>query len=138
MNYCVLASDDADNATGTSNNIIFTNKNTKLDVLVITFSEKDIQKLSKLFGNGFERSVYWNEYKTKIEKKNMTNRYFLESNFVKRLFVWIYINQDNNSKRYKAKRYYLPKGIIKNYNIIVNKKNFYSQPIDSDMKYTKK
>ena len=133
MNYCVLASDDADNATGTSNNI-FTNKNTKLDVLVITFSEKDIQKLSKLFGNGFERSVYWNEYKTKIEKKNMTNRYFLESNFVKKLFVWVYINQDNNSKRYKAKRYYLPKGIIKNYNIIVNKKNFYSQPIDSDMK----
>ena len=133
MNYCVLASDDADNATGTSNNI-FTNKNTKLDVLVITFSEKDIQKLSKLFGNGFERSVYWNEYKTKIEKKNMTNRYFLESNFVKRLFVWVYINQDNNSKRYKAKRYYLPKGIMKNYNIIVNKKNFYSQPIDSDMK----
>ena len=134
MNYCVLASDDADNATGTSNNIIFTNKNTKLDVLVITFSEKDIQKLSKLFGNGFERSVYWNEYKTKIEKKNMTNRYFLESNFVKKLFVWVYINQDNNSKRYKAKRYYLPKGIMKNYNIIVNKKNFYSQPIDSDMK----
>ena len=134
MNYCVLASDDADNATGTSNNIIFTNKNTKLDVLVITFSEKDIQKLSKHFGNGFERSVYWNEYKTKIEKKNMTNRYFLESNFVKKLFVWVYINQDNNSKRYKAKRYYLPKGMIKNYNIIVNKKNFYSQPIDSDMK----
>ena len=34
-------------------------------------------------------------------------RYFLESNFagVSRLFVLVYLNQNNNSKRFKAKRY---------------------------------
>ena len=46
----------------------------------------------------------------------------------------IHLNQINDEKSYKAQRYYLPKGIIKNYNIIVNGNNFYVQPIDSDTK----
>ena len=58
----------------------------------------------------------------------MTNehRCFLESNVlvVNRLFVLVYSNQDDNSKRYKAKRYYLPKGIIKNYSVIIDGKTF--------------
>ena len=37
-------------------------------------------------------------------------------------------------KRFKARRYYLPKGIIINYNIIINGKNFDVQPVDSDIK----
>ena len=89
-----------------------------------------------------ERSVYWNEYKTS-ENKNTTNdyRYFLESNFVgvNRLFTLVYSNAGNDAKRYNAKNYYLLKGIIKNYNIIVNEKNFNDQPIDSDInQYEKK
>ena len=35
---------------------------------------------------------------------------------------------------YKARRYYLPKDVIKNYNVIIKGKNFYDQPIDSDIK----
>ena len=46
----------------------------------------------------------------------------------------VYSNAENDAKRYSAKKYYLPKGIIKNYNIIVNGRNFYDQPIDSDIK----
>ena len=74
--------------------IIFTIKDTKLYVFVVTLSPKSSQKLSKLLSKGFERSVYWNEYKTKSENKNTTNeyRYFLKSNFVgvNRLFVLVY------------------------------------------------
>ena len=107
-------------------------------LILITLSSRDNQKLSKLLSKGFERSVYWNEYKTKSENKNTTNeyRYFLESNFVgvNRLFVLVYSNEDADSKRFKAKRYYLPKGIIKIYNVIINGKNFYDQAIDSDIK----
>ena len=33
-----------------------------------------------------------------------------------------------------AKKYYLTNGIIKNYNIIINKKDFYDQLIDSNIK----
>ena len=82
--------------------------------------------------------MYWNEYKAKREDKNMTNeyRYFLESNFVRvnRLFVLVYSNQDNTSKRYVAKRYFLRKGVIKYCNVIIIGKNFYDLPIDSDIK----
>ena len=31
-------------------------------------------------------------------------------------------------------RYYLPKGVIKNYHVIINGKNFHDQPVDSDIK----
>ena len=68
----------------------------------------------------------------------MTNkcRYFLESNFVgvNRLFVLVYLNQENDSKRFKAKKYYVPKGIVYIYNVIINGKNFYDQANDSDIK----
>ena len=122
--YCVLSGAGGDNANASSNNIIFTIKDTKLYVPVVTLSGKDDQKLSKLLSKGFERSVYWNKYKTKSENKNTTNeyRYFRESSFVgvNRLFVLVYSNQDAASKRFKNQRYYLPKGIIKYYNIIIN------------------
>ena len=63
-------------------------------------------------------------------------RYFLESNIVgaNRLFVLVYTNQDDNAKRFKTRRYYLQKDIIKNYNVIINEKNFYDQVIDSYIK----
>ena len=114
----------------------------KLYVPVVTLSAKEDQNLSKLLSEGFERSIYWNKYKTKSENKNKTNefRYFLESNFVwiNRLLVLIYSVHDGNAKRFKAKRYYLPKGIIKNYKMIINGKNFYDQAIDSDIKQPEK
>ena len=53
------------------------------------------------------------------------------------MFVLVYSNQDNNSKRYKARRYYLPKGINENYNVVINGKNFYDQAIDSVIKWYK-
>ena len=62
-------------------NPIFYIKETKLYVSVNTLSAKDTHKLSKLFRKGFERSVYWNEYKTKNENKNAKT--FLESNYVR-------------------------------------------------------
>ena len=37
-------------------------------------------------------------------------------------------------KRFKTWRDYLPKGSIDNSNVIIHGKNFYDQPIDSDIK----
>ena len=76
--------------------------------------------------------------KTKNDTKKRTNefRYFLESNFVRvnRLFVFVYANYSNNANRFNAWKYYSLKGIIKNHNVIINGKNFYDQPVDSDIK----
>ena len=139
--YCVLCFISAagnDNDNDRDDKIIFNIKDTKLYVPVVTLSARDNQKLSKLPSNGFERSFYWNGYKTKSGNKSTTNefRYFLESNFVgvNRLFILIHLNRNNDVKRSKAKRYYLPKGIIKNYNVIINGRNIYDKSIDFDMK----
>ena len=76
--------------------------------------------------------------KQKVKNKNSTNehRYFFEPNFVgfNRLFVLIYLNRDNDVKGFKSQRYCLPKCIIQNYNVIINRKNFYNQPTDSGIK----
>ena len=100
----IAAGDYNDNDNG--NNIIFRIKDTKLYVSVLILSERDNQRLSELLSKGFERSVYWNEYKTKWGNKNTTNkyRYFLESNFVgvNRLFALVCSNQDAYSKRFKT------------------------------------
>ena len=103
---------ESNNADTDSNNIIILNK--KIYVPVITSSAKDYQNYKNILSKGFERSVYWNEYKTKNKNKNTTNncRRFLESNFVEviRLFVFIYPNQNNSAKRFNFKKYYKRKG----------------------------
>ena len=54
-----------------------------------------------------------------------------------RLFILVYLNRKNDVKQFKTQRYYLPKGIIKNCNVIINGKHLYDQAIDSDMKKLK-
>ena len=51
-----------------------------------------------------------------------------------RQFVLVYSNEDVASKKIKAERYYLPKGIINTCNVIINGEKFYEQPIDFDIK----
>ena len=84
--YCILSVNGNDNVNdnANANNIIFPIRDTKLYVPVVTLSGTDNQRFSKLLRNEFERSIYWNEYKTKSQNKNTTNkyRYFLESNSV--------------------------------------------------------
>ena len=127
-----------DNNNDSNNSITFTIKDTKVYIPVVTLSARDNQNLSKFISNGFERSLYWNEYKTESENENTANkyRYFLESNFVgvNRLFVLVCSNQDADSKRFNTRRYYLPKGNIDNYNVIINVKNFCDQRTDSVLK----
>ena len=113
-------------------------KTNKIICSCSNFISKRQSKLTKPLSKGFERSVYWNEYKTKSEDKNATNeyRYFLKLNFVRvnRLFGLADTNTDDNAKRFNARKYFLPYGIIDNYNIIINGKKFYVQAIDSDIK----
>ena len=77
--------------------------------------------------------MYWNEYTTKRENKDTTNKhvYFFESYFVdvKRFFKLIFSNEDDNAKSYKDRRYYLAKGNTKNYNVTVNGKTSVSNQL---------
>ena len=66
--YCVLSVPGNENeihSNDNANNIIFIIKDTELYFPVVTLSARGNQKLSKLLSKGLERSVFWNEYKTK-------------------------------------------------------------------------
>ena len=56
--YCVLSATGVDNASANSNDFIFTIKDKKLYVPVVTLSAKENQKLLKFPSKGFERSEY--------------------------------------------------------------------------------
>ena len=64
-------------------------------VPVVTLSAKDNVNLTKQLNEGFKRSFYWRECKSKIETKNLgdnnTTRFPLDTSFqgVNRLFVLI-------------------------------------------------
>ena len=130
---CILSS------AGTA--AIFTITDTKLYVPVVTLKTEDNVKLSKLLNEGFKRLVYWNKYKI-IPKKpydeNDNIRELLDSSYqgVKRLFVLAYRNQ-GGANRVTADfhgRYFLPKVKIENYNIEIDGRNFYDQPINDSIK----
>ena len=76
---------------------IFTITDTKLYFLILTLSAEGNVKLSKLLGERFKRSVYWNKYKVipnKIYDANEYIRELLDSSYqgVKRSFVLAYDN----------------------------------------------
>ena len=67
-----------------------------------------------------------------------SNQISLESIVLVLVLVLVYTNQDDNTKRFKTRRYYLPKSIIKNYNVTINGKKFYDQPVESYIKQYEK
>ena len=116
---------------------------TKLYVPVITLSTKDNVNLSKQSNEGFQRSVYWNEYKSKIETKTADNenvaRFSLDASFqgVNRLFVLAFDNtnnEDNNVERDSYRKYFFPRVDITNYNVLIDGRNFYDQSINDLIK----
>ena len=112
-------------------------------ISIVTLSSKDNTKLVKLLESGFNIPVYWNEYQTKIEKRNLDNnnlaRYPLDASFwgVRRLFVLVFNNAENGAKKVERnshRKYFLPRVNITNCNVLIDGRNFYDQPINDIMK----
>ena len=89
-------------------------------VPVGTLSIKDNENLTKQLDEGFKRSDYWNEYKSKIEidASNVT-RFPLDASFqgVNRLFVLVFDNTENGDKKVERdshRKYFLPKVNVAN------------------------
>ena len=113
----------------------------KRDIPVVTLSTENIAKLSKLLTEGFKRPVYWNKYKiipNKTYDENDNIRELLDSSYqgVKRLFVLAYDNTAGNNQVSvdSYKKYFLPRVKIDNYNIEIDGRNFYDQPINNSIK----
>ena len=114
----------------------------KLHVPIVILSTKESANLTKQLNEGFKRSVYWNSYETKPAKvieqgKNIYELLNASFQGVKRLFVLAYFIADggNDEAGIKSnKKYFLPRGEIKNYNVLIDGRNFYDQPINDLIK----
>ena len=109
-------------------------------VPVVTLSKEDNKDFIELQNKGFQRSIYWNEYKTKVQDEVANANSFkyiaLYPSFqgVNRLFVMAYDNDDDNRPTRNGKRkYYLPRIDLNKYNVIIDGRNFYDNPIESDI-----
>ena len=82
---CVVYGSDAYAADNDNREITFKITNTKLYVHIVTLSTKDNVKLTKQLNEGFKRRVSWNEYKPKIESRNLNDqnstRFSLDASF---------------------------------------------------------
>ena len=115
----------------------FTITDTKLYVPTVTLKIEDNTNLSKLLSQGFSRLIYWNKYK--IIFKNYDDEYIrerLDASFegVNKLFVLPYVSGDNITNENSYKKFFLPRLKIKNYNIEIDGRNFYDQPINDSIK----
>ena len=134
--------------SGPGNSAKFEISDAKLRVPIVTLSTKDSANLTKQLNEGFKRSAYWNSYETKPAKvieqgKNIYELLNASFQGVKRLFVLAYFiaapaaaggNTDDTAGIKNNKKYFLPRGEIKNYNVLIDGRNFYDQPINDIIK----
>ena len=130
--------------------------NTKLYVPVVTLSTKDNINLTKQLNKGFKRTIYWNQYVSKPfteQAANKTGRVPLDAAFqgVNQLFILAFEDTRadeaadapapqnlavNRVIRTSYRKYFVPHVDITSYNVLIDGRNFYDQPInDSIRKY---
>ena len=134
---CVLYGGENINDAGTVANAetaaTFKIIDAKLYVPIVTLSAGDNAKLSNLLNKRSERSVYWNEYNVLSGRNYNANaviRSLIDSSCqgINRLFVFVYAQ---NTAVNSHQNYFLPRVEIKNYNLEIDGRNFYDQPINN-------
>ena len=125
-------------------NSIFQITKSELYIPVVTSNTENNNKLSKLLSKGFEITVVWNKYKSKIEtvdvaaNDNNFKRTTLDVSFrrVSKLFAAAYESDDtkiNPTTEESRRRYYLPRAEIKDYNALIDGRNFYDHNVNSSI-----
>ena len=111
----------------------FTIKETNLYVPVVTLSTNDNSKLLPQLKNGFKRTITWNKYLVKSEllARNVNLNHLIDPSFqgVNRRFVLVF---EDDAQRASNKRYYIPNVEIKDYNVMIDGKKIFDQPIKNN------
>ena len=85
--------------------------------------------------SGFKRTINWNKYqlKVRIQAPNSYLDYLIDLSYqgVNRLFVLPF---ENTTDRTVQRKYYLPTLEIKDYNVTIDEKHFFDQPVKNNLK----
>ena len=102
---------------------------------MVTLSTQDNANLLEQLRSGFRRTIIRNKYQSKVstERQNQYSHFLIDPSFqgVNRLFI---LSFENENDRKVHTGYYLPKVETKDYNVIIDGKNFFDQPVKSDIR----
>ena len=98
----------------------------KLYVPVVTLLAENDNKLLEQLKTGFKRTITWNKYRSEMsnQTKNNSLNYLIVPTFtnVNRLFV---LSFENETDRNSFSNYYAPKVEIKDFNVLIDGKQFF-------------
>ena len=104
-----------------------------LYVPVVTLSKDDEIKLLTNLKSGFKREIIWNKYRSQMTTEAVNNNLniLIDPTFtnVNRLFVLAYQNADD---RQSFSQFYLPRIMVKDFNVIIDKLAFFDLPIKTE------
>ena len=105
----------------------------KLYIPVVTLSKDDDIKLLTNLKSGFTREIEWNKYRSQMTTEAINNNLNIltDPTFtnVNRLFVLAYQTADD---RQSFSQFYLPKVMVKDFNVIIDKLAFFDLPIKTE------
>ena len=105
----------------------------KLYVPAVTLSKDDEIKLLTNLKSGFKREIIWNKYRSQMTTEAVNNNLniLIDPTFtnVNRLFVLAYQNADD---RQSFSQFYLPRVLVKDFNVIIDKLAFFDLPVKTE------
>ena len=105
----------------------------KLYVPEVTLSKDDEIKLLTNLKSGFKREIIWNKYRSQMTTEAINNNLniLIDPTFtnVNRVFVLAYQNADD---RQSFSQFYLPKVLVKDFIVIIDKLAFFDLPIKTE------
>ena len=111
----------------------FTITETNLYVPVVTLSTQGNAKILAQLKSSFIRTISWNKDLPQPEllAQNVNLNHLIEPSFQRtnRLFV---LACENDAQRTSNRRYYIPNVEIKDYNVMIDGRNFFDQPVKNE------
>ena len=105
----------------------------KLYIPVVTLSKDDEIKLLTNLKSGFIREIEWNKYRSQMSTEAINNNLniLIDPTFtnVTRLFVLAYQTADD---RQSFSQFNLPRVMVKDFNVIIDKLAFFDLPIKTE------
>ena len=105
----------------------------KLYVPAVTLSKDDETKLLTNLKSGFKREIIWNKYRSQMTTEGVNNNLIIliDPTFtnVNRLFVLAYQTAND---RQSHSQFYLPRVMVKDFNVIIDKLAFFDLPIKTE------
>ena len=134
-NNCIITSQqigvnlDGEN-TAAPTGATFAINDCKLYVAAVTLSKDDEIKLLTNLKSGFKREIIWNKYRSQMTTKAINNNLNIlidpTLTNVNRLFVLAYQTAND---RQSYSQFYLPRVMVKDFNVIIDKLAFFDLPI---------